>query len=95
MRFNYGVTALMLLSVALAATTAHAQVLTVPQALASAGESLYGGPTSPSGPLPTLDRILLKTDLIVSGVIGESRSYLSDDDGRPNGLRNSRPRNSI
>jgi len=78
MRPTVRVSALMLSAVALA-TMAHAQVLTVPQALASAGVSLQGGPTSPSGPLPTLDRILLKTDLIVSGVIGESRSYLPDD----------------
>jgi hypothetical protein len=78
MQTSLRVGALMLLSIAIA-TKAHAQLLTVPQALARAGESLSGGQTSPSGPLPTLDRILLKTDLIVSGVIGESRSYLSDD----------------
>jgi hypothetical protein len=78
MRPTLRVSALMLFAIALA-TTAHAQVRTVPQALARAGESLHGSRTSPSGPLPTLDRILLKTDLVVSGVIGESRSYLSDD----------------
>jgi hypothetical protein len=52
---------------------------TIPQALARTGVSLIGGPTVPSGPPPSLDRLLQATDLIVRGVVGSPRSYLSDD----------------
>lgn len=57
----------------------RAQLATIPQQLARVGESLHGGPSIPSGPSPTIERILAHTDLIVRAVVGHPRSYLSDD----------------
>ena len=68
----------LLLLLAFAGTT-HAQLLTIPQALGRAGKSLSGGPSIRSGPAPTLDQVLGDTDMIVRGIVGEARSYLSED----------------
>jgi hypothetical protein len=68
----------LLLVFALAATI-DAQLQTIPEMLRTAGESMSGGPTIPSGVAPTLDRVLADTDMIVTGVVGQPRSYLSDD----------------
>jgi hypothetical protein len=52
---------------------------TIPQSLAAAGTSLNGAVTTPSGPAPSMDIVVRQTDVILSGIIGESRSYLSKD----------------
>jgi hypothetical protein len=56
-----------------------AQLITIPEQLMRAGESLASGPAIPSGPPPSIDRVLNETGMIVRGVVGEPRSYLSDD----------------
>src|SRR4051812_36645985 len=53
--------------------------VTIPAALARAGKSITHATGIPSGVAPTLDRILLDTDLIVRGIVGQPRTYLSDD----------------
>jgi hypothetical protein len=55
------------------------QLTTIPEQLARAGSSLMSGPTIPSGPAPSLDSVLLRTDIIVRGEVGDPRSYLSED----------------
>jgi hypothetical protein len=70
---------LILLFVLALAAPARGQLLTITQALARAGVPLMGGRSIPSGPTPPLDNILRRTELIVRGVAGEPRSYLSDD----------------
>lgn len=52
---------------------------TIPELLLRAGKSLSGLTTIPSGIPPTVSEILADTDMIVTGVIGEPRSYLSKD----------------
>jgi len=52
---------------------------TIPESLARANTSLTRGTTIPSGSGPTLDSLLTDTDVIVRGVVGAPRSYLSDD----------------
>jgi len=59
--------------------TVHAQQETIPERLSRLGRSISSGPSIPSGLGPTLDHILADTDTIVMGVVGEPRSYLSDD----------------
>lgn len=61
-------------------TPEAAQRSTIPEALAAAGRSLFGGSTGPSGPPPALADVLAETDLIVRGFIGTGRSYLSEDE---------------
>lgn len=61
------------------AATIHAQLATIPEQLAREGRSLSAGPSIPSGLAPPFDRILGDTDVIVRGLVGEPRSYLSDD----------------
>jgi hypothetical protein len=53
--------------------------VTIPETLARAGKSVTYATGIPSGVAPTLDRILLDTDLIVRGVVGQPKTYLSDD----------------
>jgi len=55
------------------------QLKTIPEALASAGHDLVSGATVPSGSPPELDYVLRDTDVIVRGVVGQPRMYLSDD----------------
>ena len=52
---------------------------TIPAQLLQAGKSLKSGATIPSGMPPTVENLLSATDVIVRGTLGESRSYLSDD----------------
>jgi len=59
------------------AISAHAQRITIPEALARGGVS--GGGTAPSGLGPSLNEILQATDLVVVGTLGEPHSYLSQD----------------
>ncbi|HXG87050.1 MAG TPA: hypothetical protein VNJ02_01850 [Vicinamibacterales bacterium] len=47
--------------------------------LVEAGQSRTRGTTVPSGPPPHIDEILRDTQLIVRGVVGRPRSYLSPD----------------
>ena len=54
-----------------------AQPLTVPQSIARGMLSRFTTP--PSGAPPTIDELLLSTDMVVIGTIGEPRSYLSED----------------
>jgi len=70
-------TALLVLMVVV--TTTNAQLATIPEQLARAGRSLSAGPSIPSGLPPSLDRILSDTDIIVRGVVGTPRSYLTED----------------
>lgn len=79
MRSRYRFSALASLLGCAAVLTVHAQLLTIPEALERAGKSLSSGPSAPSGPVPTLDQVLSKTDTIVRGIVGQPRSYLSDD----------------
>src|SRR4029453_18239529 len=52
---------------------------TIPESLARAGKSIGAGAGIPSGVGPALDGLLIDTDLIVRGVLGQPKSYLSDD----------------
>src|SRR4051794_35903326 len=61
------------------AITARAQSLTIPEELQHQGHSMGRLSSAPSGPVPTLDKIVDLTDLVVRGVLGESTSYLSED----------------
>jgi hypothetical protein len=56
---------------------AQAQRVTIPEAVARGGVSGVG--TAPSGPEPTIEAILEKTDLVIVGTVGEPHSYLSQD----------------
>lgn len=56
-----------------------AQSLSIPEQLKHAGEPLAHGVEIASGPAPTLREVLSDTDVIVRGTVGESRSYLTDD----------------
>lgn len=57
----------------------YAQLKTIPQQLAEQGTDLRSGASVPSGASPDVDVILRDTDVIVRGVVGNPRSYLSDD----------------
>ncbi len=59
------------------ATASWAQFDTIPQSIAKG--AVGSASTVPSGVSPSVERILRITDLVVSGTVGESRSYLSDD----------------
>src|SRR3989304_5341194 len=52
---------------------------TIPDVLAREGKSLSGFMTVPSGPTPSLTEVLGDADTVVKGLVGDSRSYLSDD----------------
>lgn len=52
---------------------------TIPESLARARTPITAGAGMPSGAAPTLDRLLIDTDLIVRGVLGSPQSYLTDD----------------
>jgi hypothetical protein len=56
-----------------------AQLRTIPEQLVQAGRDLKSGATVPSGLAPDIEVVLQETDLIVRGIVGEPRSYLSDD----------------
>lgn len=58
---------------------AIAQLKTIPQQLAEQGTDLMSGATVPSGASPDLDVVLRDSEMIVRGVVGNPRSYLSDD----------------
>lgn len=72
-------TALTTLAIAVFAMTLHTQQSTIPEALAQAGKSLTGGTTIPSGIAPTIDEVLRDVDIVVTGIVGQPNSYLSDD----------------
>ena len=56
---------------------AQSQRQTIPEAIAEGAVSSVA--TTPSGSAPTVRSLLSETDLIVTGTIVSSRSYLSDD----------------
>ncbi len=56
-----------------------AQLKTIPEQLAQAGVDLVGGASVPSGFAPTVDAVLEQADVIVQGVVGAPRTYLSQD----------------
>jgi hypothetical protein len=62
---------------ALATSWVQGQRLTIPEAVSRGGVS--SGGTIPSGPDPTINHMLEKTDLVVVGTLGEPHSYLSED----------------
>ena len=55
------------------------QLKTIPQQLAEQGIDLTSGTSVPSGAPPNLDVVLRDADVIVRGIVGNPRSYLSDD----------------
>lgn len=81
MRSKHSTTSLSVLVSFLIAGTISAQDVrpTIPEVLTGEGKSLGGFMTVPSGPTPTLTEILGDADTVVRGIVGESRSYLSDD----------------
>jgi hypothetical protein len=62
---------------AVAIATVSAQQLTIPQSLARAADSLSNFVTVPSGLPPRMEEVLLRTDLIVAGTLGQPHSYMS------------------
>ena len=52
---------------------------TIPDLLARAGKSVERGMTVPSGVAPSVDEVLAQADTVVRGVVGQPRSYMSDD----------------
>lgn len=60
-------------------STVYAQRPTIPEWLAQTGQSQTRRTTVPSGPSPTLTDLIDQTDTVIRGVVGEPRSYLSDD----------------
>lgn len=72
---------LMTLLILLLSVAMRAQVdrQTIPEILARGGESTSGMSMIPSGLAPTMTAVLADTDVIVRGIVGEPRSYLSDD----------------
>jgi hypothetical protein len=52
---------------------------TIPDLLARTPDAGWGGGSIPSGPIPTVDRILSKADIVVRVKIGSGSSHLSDD----------------
>lgn len=69
--------AVVLLSCVWSAAPLYAQRETIPAALARG--STERSRTSPSGQPPSIDLVATRTDVIVRGVLGEPRSYLSND----------------
>lgn len=70
----------LLIALLLQSSPASAQLRTIPQQLAEQGTDLTSGATVGSGPSPELDVVLRDADLIVRGVVGNPRSYLSHDE---------------
>src|SRR5262249_2564211 len=67
-----------IIAVAIFPLRTHAQRETIPVAVANgAVGSVSAGP---SGPTPTVSYLLGTTDVLVTGIVGEPRSYLSDDE---------------
>jgi hypothetical protein len=56
---------------------------TIPETLARAGKSITHATSEPSGLAPTLDRLLIDTDLIVRGVLGQPQSRIGVAAVRP------------
>ena len=59
-----------------------AQSRTIPERLRQAGTDLWSGASVPSGTSPDFDVVLRDTEVIVRGIVGTPRSYLSDDQMR-------------
>lgn len=55
---------------------------TIPEQLRTAGEPLFHAVTIPSGQPPAVDLVLRETDVVIRGILGSSRSYLSADEMR-------------
>jgi hypothetical protein len=66
-----------LLLLAMSMPTTQVQRQTIPDAVAEGAVSSVA--TVPSGQVPTMSALLPMTDIIVTGIIGEPRSYLSED----------------
>jgi hypothetical protein len=73
-RRKLGVASILLLIIATPAWTQ-----TIPQLLAKEGHSLGRSVEVETGPPPSVESVLRKTDLIVQGFIGTSKAYLSND----------------
>ena len=56
-----------------------AQLATIPEQLARAGQSLASGASMPSGLPPFVDDVLMDTDVVVRGTVTQPQSYLSED----------------
>ena len=77
MKATYGL--VFLLATLLSAQRAAAQGSTIPEALAREGSSLERSVSAPSGNVP-IERVLARTNIIVRGVVTQTRSYLSPDE---------------
>jgi hypothetical protein len=72
-----GSTALLLLVMAMPFSLTQEQRETIPEAVAQGAVSSVA--TVPSGQVPTMRSLLPEADLVVTGIVGDSRSYLSKD----------------
>ena len=78
MTWTDGLTKLLtVLAVVALPVTIHAQRETIPEALARGSSGRVR--TAPSGHPPDIADLLRDTDIVVRGIVGEARSYLSDD----------------
>jgi hypothetical protein len=60
-------------------SASFAQKMTIPEQLAREGVDLGGVVGMPSGPAADVNSIIRASDLIVRGIVGEPKTYLSDD----------------
>jgi hypothetical protein len=68
---------LLVLSILVSSRPVAAQGTTIPEALARHGSSLERSVGVWSGPPPSVESLLSSTDLVVRGVVTQTRSYLS------------------
>ena len=74
---NYRSTTVAVFAILTVPQLIHAQRPTIPEAVRQGAVNSIA--TTPSGQPPTVADLLSTTDIVVMGTIGDSRSYLSDD----------------
>jgi hypothetical protein len=79
MRPAHGCAVLLLILVTTPTLFAQDQRQTIPEIVAS-GAGMSVSQSCGRAPLPPFSEFLRQTDLLVAGTVGESRSYLSDDE---------------
>ena len=62
-----------------ASTHAQSERPTIPELLRQSGKSLEGFTTVPSGVAPSIDQVIDGAEIVVRGIVGQPRSYLSND----------------
>lgn len=65
--------------VLLSAAGVSAQGETIPEQLLRQGGPLIHVMSIPSGPVPSMTDVLRDTEIVIRGVVGQPRSYLTDD----------------